>query len=175
VIHLSEELEQAIRDHAVADYPYECCGVLLGEVENGVKVATEIRRIENTHEDGHERRFRIAPEVLFQLDREERAGGPKVLGFYHSHPDHPARPSQYDRDHAAGWYSYIIVASRNGGTEHMTSWVAVDDTPSFRAERIQPWEGRREDDYRAVFADLNEDDRGRCLPLESVTGDLNPR
>lgn len=164
MIHLSDKHEAAIRDHAARDYPYECCGVLLGRVENGVKVVTETRPIDNTHEDGHERRFRISPEILFKLDREERAGGPKVLGFYHSHPDHPARPSQYDRDHAAGWYSYIIVTSLRDGTGRLTSWVAEDDRPAFRAERILPWEGRRQEDHESVMAALTEEDRKRCLP-----------
>lgn len=165
MIHLSEDVETAIRAHAVRDYPDECCGVMLGKVENDIKIVQEIRPIENTHEDGHERRFQISAEALFRLDREERAGGPKVLGFYHSHPDHPARPSEYDRDHAATWYSYVIVTSLSGDTGRLTSWVADESLPAFVAERTLPWTGHRVTDYEAVMAALTEEDRDRCLPF----------
>jgi proteasome lid subunit RPN8/RPN11 len=165
VIHLSEELESEIRAHAARDYPYECCGALMGRLVDGRKIVEEVRPIDNTHADGHERRFEISAEVMFKLDREERAGGRKVLGFYHSHPDHPARPSQYDRDHAANWYSYIIVSSMTGDTGRLTSWVADDQAPVFRAETIEPWTARRAADLEAVLLALSDEDRARCLPI----------
>ncbi len=165
MIRLSDEQEAAIRAHAVRDYPYECCGALLGRVENGVKVIAEVRPIENTHEDGHERRFQISADQMFALMVEERNGGWTTLGFYHSHPDHPARPSQYDRDHAFEGYSYVIVSSRKDGTGNLTSWEVVENVPSFRAERIEPWEGPRQQQYEAVMAALTDEDRDRCLAI----------
>src|SRR5437016_2799619 len=134
-IHLSKSLDAQIRAHAEKDYPMECCGVLLGTVgktvvavhhpadratcdmevrEEDLKVVTELRPLQNVHEEGHERRFRIAPDAFFHVERDARAAGLKVLGFYHSHPDHPAEPSEYDREWAWPWYSYIIVSVRNG-------------------------------------------------------------
>lgn len=155
-IRLSEPLEAEIRAHAARDFPYECCGVLLGAVERemlmthhpedadtcDMEVAPvevkEVRRLQalpNVHEDGHERRFLIAPEEMFRLEREARAGGLKILGFYHSHPNHPARPSEYDRDWAWPWYSYIIVNSTEGETGDMTFWTLDEDRGAFQPER----------------------------------------
>jgi len=133
-IRLSSALDAEIRAHAARDYPFECCGALLGKVENGVKIVTTLRPMENVHEEGHERRFRIDSKTVFQLMREERAGGPAVLGFYHSHPDHPARPSAYDREWASPWYSYIIVAVSNGEPREMTCWTLDDDGQAFQEE-----------------------------------------
>jgi proteasome lid subunit RPN8/RPN11 len=165
VIQLSDELEQQIRAHAVQDFPYECCGVMLGSVEGDTKTVHALKAIQNEHADGHERRYLISPDEMFRLDREARAGGYKILGFYHSHPNHPARPSIYDRDWAWPWYSYIIVSSKSGGTEQMTSWCLKDDSSAFTAERIEPWEGARVTDYEAVMSSLAEEDVARCLPL----------
>ena len=135
-IRLSSALEAEIRDHGARDYPYECCGVLLGDVERGtgVKVVQGLKPLPNVHEEGHERRFLIAPEEMLALERAARAGGPKVLGFYHSHPDHPARPSDYDRDWAWPWYSYIIVAVAKGVPADMTFWTLDEERNAFSAE-----------------------------------------
>lgn len=136
-IRLSEELTEAIRAHGAQDYPYECCGVMLGALEGETKVVTLLKPLPNVHEEGHERRFLISPEDMFRLLREERQGGPKVLGFYHSHPDHPARPSEYDREYASPWYSYIIVAVAQGTPQQMTCWILTEDRQQFESEEIQ--------------------------------------
>lgn len=136
-IRLSKAVADEIRAHAAHDYPYECCGVLLGEVQGTLKVVTAIKPLENVHEEGHERRFRIDEKAMFQLMREERAGGPKILGFYHSHPDHPARPSGYDLEWASPWYSYIIVAVAKGTPQEMTCWTLNDDGQAFEPEETE--------------------------------------
>jgi len=165
VIQLSEELEQQIREHAKRDFPYECCGVMLGSVAGEVKTVHTLKEMQNEHADGHERRYLISPDEMFRLDREARAGGNKTLGFYHSHPNHPARPSIYDRDWAWPWYSYIIVSSRDGGTEQMTCWTLNEESDAFAAERVEPWAGRRITDYSSVMSSLADEDVARCLPL----------
>lgn len=134
MIRLSDALETEIRAHAARDYPHECCGVLLGSLDGNTKVVETLRALPNVHAEGHERRYLIAPEEMFQLEREARAGGHKILGFYHSHPDHPARPSEYDRDWAWPWYSYLIVAVAQGEPQQMTGWTLDDDRTTFHPE-----------------------------------------
>src|SRR2546423_14946788 len=92
-IRLSEELRIAIRRHASTEYPYECCGAMLGNVEDEVKVVTQLKPVPNEHEEGHERRYLISANDMFQIERFARDNALSVVGFYHSHPDHPARPS----------------------------------------------------------------------------------
>jgi len=79
----------------------------------------------------------ISPQTMFALMQEERRTKRKVVGFYHSHPDHPARPSEYDRAWAMPWYSYIIVSVRGGQPAEMTNWILADDGSRFDPEEIQ--------------------------------------
>jgi proteasome lid subunit RPN8/RPN11 len=103
---LTSGVDAAIRAHGEQTYPHECCGALVGR--DGA--VTEIVALPNTTDEGPRRRFMVRPSD-YQL-AERRAGelGRDLLGFYHSHPDHPARPSQYDLDHAWPTFAYIIVA-----------------------------------------------------------------
>jgi len=78
---------------------------------------------------------------MFQLLREERTTGVKVLGFYHSHPNHPAVPSGYDRDWASPWYTYIIVSILDGTPDNLTAWVLDDDGAEFLPDEILSTEG----------------------------------
>ena len=81
-------------------------------------------------------RFLIDPKDHIHVRRAVRSRGLDVLGFYHSHPDHPARPSQYDLDHAWPFFSYIIVAVRAGTSEDMTSWRLREDRSAFDEESL---------------------------------------
>jgi proteasome lid subunit RPN8/RPN11 len=158
-IRLSREQIAAIRQHGVREFPRECCGVLLGDVEDGVKVVREVRPLENTFapdaefealayeeerkapkqtpEVARERRYLIAPEQMFALMREERQTGRKVLGFYHSHPNHPARPSIYDFKASFPWYSYLIISVQSGVSAELTAWQQDDEGRTFLQEDIQ--------------------------------------
>jgi len=136
------ELAQKIRAHGAQTYPHECCGALLGREEllDGRKIVREILGLYplvNRREDSPRNRFSVTSEDV--RDAEKAAGEQdlEVVGWYHSHPDHPARPSQYDRDHAWPWYSYIIVSVANGQPEDMTSWRLNDDRLEFSSERIE--------------------------------------
>lgn len=82
-------------------------------------------------------RFLIDPVELLRVEKEARQRGLEVLGFYHSHPDHPARPSEYDRDHAFPWYSYVIIAVGAGKPGSYTSWVLREDRSQFDNESIE--------------------------------------
>ena len=131
-VTLQGEVAERIRQHGVETYPNECCGALVGR--DGV--VTAIYPLPNTTEEGPRRRFLVRPQDY--RDAEKRAGelGGELLGFYHSHPDHPARPSQYDLDHAWPFFSYVIVSVRSGVPEDMTSWRLRDDRSQFDPEEL---------------------------------------
>jgi proteasome lid subunit RPN8/RPN11 len=91
----------------------------------------------NTFEaDEQYHRFSIDPMLQLKAEKEAEGTGKMVLGFYHSHPDHPARPSEYDREHAWPFYSYVIVAIEKGRAADMTSWVLDDATSRFAPQDI---------------------------------------
>ena len=140
---LTPEQDRQIRREADATYPNECCGIIYGVVKSGVRVVSRLQPVANAF-DEQERyhRFSISPE---QLMRAERAAGDRaelVLGFYHSHPDHPARPSEYDRQHAWPFYSYVIVAVPKGEATEMTSWMLDESTEQFVSQEIYPTDTR---------------------------------
>ncbi|MDR1637864.1 MAG: M67 family metallopeptidase [Treponema sp.] len=138
MIRLSAQWEKAIRLEGEKAYPGECCGVLLGRLEEGGgRLIESIIPIENAREEEERRhRFRIEPEDLMKAERKAAAQNRDVLGFYHSHPDHPARPSEYDREHAFPFYSYIIVSVEKTKAAELTSWRLSDDRREFSEELI---------------------------------------
>lgn len=139
MIELSEQNQSEVRTHGERDYPYECCGLLLGRfAENGAKVCLEIYPISNAREEGAKRnRFLIRPEELMRGEKHAAARGLDVVGFYHSHPDHSAIPSAYDLEHAWPVYSYVVVAVKSGQTEDLRSWEMQADRSRFDEERIE--------------------------------------
>jgi proteasome lid subunit RPN8/RPN11 len=138
VIHLEEERLEEIRRHGVADYPYECCGLLLGRFEDdGSKIVLETYPISNAREESAKRnRFLIQPEELLKGERYASGRKLEVVGFYHSHPDSPAVPSQYDLEHAWPTYSYIIVSTTPSKATDLYSWEQRPDRSQFDQEEI---------------------------------------
>jgi len=144
---ISAELAERIRAHGVETYPHECCGALLGRdsvVSNeGPSVSGTAPRevlalfqLVNRRDDSPRNRFSVTAEDVLLADKTAREEGLEVIGWYHSHPDHPARPSQYDRDHAWPWYSYVIVSVHAGAPKEMTSWRLQDDRTEFVEEEL---------------------------------------
>jgi len=106
----------AIRKHGEETYPYECCGVLLGQMnDDGARIVTSTARCGNTRDDSPHNRYHIDPKELVRIQREGRGRGEDIIGFYHSHPDHPARWSSTDLAEAH-WFScsYVITAVEKG-------------------------------------------------------------
>ena len=124
---LTGAVDEAIRLHGQETYPHECCGALVGG--NGRVTATVA--LPNTTEEGPRRRFLVRPSDYRLAEQRASELGGELLGFYHSHPDHPARPSQYDLDHAWPTFAYVIVAVANGAAGDMTVWFLKDDRSSF--------------------------------------------
>lgn len=136
MLRIPAALDEHIRAHGLATYPEECCGVMLGEESNGAREVREVLRIDNSRAEERQRRFLITPQDYRAAEREADERGMTLLGFYHSHPDHPARPSQYDLDHALPWHSYVVLAVADGRPADMTSWVMAEDRSAFSPEEL---------------------------------------
>ena len=136
VLHKNQRHE--IAQHGERDYPFECCGLLLGSFAANAKVVTEAYPISNAREESAKRnRFLITPEELMKGERYARQHKLEVVGFYHSHPDSPAVPSQYDLEHAWPTYSYIIVSTSADRAHDLFSWEQEPDRSRFKQEEIQ--------------------------------------
>lgn len=156
MLNLTQAQQQEIATHGESGYPDEVCGFLIGTASGEDKTVTRLKAIENSWDDSgtpefagtggddfatasRRRRFTIPPDEYYAADKEARERGEAILGFYHTHPDHPARPSQYDlalaREIFPG-YSYIILSVHDGKADEMTSHVLRDDYSDFYQETI---------------------------------------
>ena len=140
VLVLSEAIASQIEREGVAAYPNECCGILVGRDVAGERIVDKLIPMKNVFDAGEQyHRFSIDPLALAAADEDASKEGRVVLGFYHSHPDHPARPSEYDRTHVPPWnfYSHVIVAIANAKPVNMTCWRMDEESEQFEAEEIE--------------------------------------
>jgi proteasome lid subunit RPN8/RPN11 len=151
-LRISQAQVDAIREHGAHDYPNECCGIMLGSELDGAKVVRELAPISNLrHEqvrsedvlpladprrESERNRFLMDPREVARVEAEARARGLDIIGYYHSHPDHPARPSEYDREHAWPWLSYVIIRIEAGNPRDYASWILADDRSRFENEPV---------------------------------------
>ena len=153
---IGADIDVAIRAHGQETYPHECCGALVGSDDR----VTAAVALPNTTEEGPRRRFLVRPSDYREAERQASARGAELLGFYHSHPDHPARPSQYDLDHAWPTFAYIIVSvtgdslARHGAAGatagDMTVWFLKEDRSSFDEGRLNHAENSHPDSTEAL-------------------------
>ncbi len=152
-LQLNRDHLEAIRDHGRRDYPTECCGILLGHAKGDHKQVVEVIALKNLRREPEKarellpvadpdreterNRFLIDPRDQLRIEKGARAKGLEVVGYYHSHPDHPAQPSSYDREHAWPWYSYVIVSVQDADPKEVNSWVLAADRSRFEPEAIQ--------------------------------------
>ena len=137
-----------IGEHGAEAYPNECCGFLLGREESGARVIVEVAPLPNAWqtmennpyevrpEDSLRNRSLVDPKDYLRIDREAREKGLDIVSFYHSHPDHPARPSEFDRKHALPFFVYVILAVEKGIPREMTAWLLSRDFTQFLSEEI---------------------------------------
>ncbi|MAE64537.1 MAG: hypothetical protein CMJ18_09735 [Phycisphaeraceae bacterium] len=136
-LQLLPEHDRTIREHGERAFPHECCGFLLGrDRDDGREVVEVAAALNSRGELELHNRFTIEPEAFMRADRAARAAGLDILGFYHSHPDAPSRPSQYDLEHAWPVYSYVIVSVAGGAADELTSWVLRDDRSRFDPQPV---------------------------------------
>jgi len=135
---ITQSAQKTMILEAEAAYPDECCGFLLGKIEeDGEKSAVEALPVQNTREDGEKyHRFKIESADFMRSEREAARRGIAVTGIYHSHPDHPAAPSDYDTAHALPFYAYIIVNVNKGKAGDMTAFILKDDRSAWEAEPL---------------------------------------
>ncbi|HYR46724.1 MAG TPA: Mov34/MPN/PAD-1 family protein [Thermoanaerobaculia bacterium] len=126
----------AIREHGARAYPEECCGALLGVVEDGTVRVARVERIENARREERRRRYAIEPLEYARLEKRADSEGLSILGFYHSHPDHPAVPSEYDREHGLPFFHYVLVAVAAGVAGEVASFVLSEDRGVFDREEL---------------------------------------
>ena len=140
MLMLRAEADSGIRRHGRESYPHECCGALIGRD----RLVVEALALPNTTDGGPRRRFLVRPADYRAAERRATELGADLLGFYHSHPDAPARPSQYDLDHAWPVFAYVIVAVEGGEPRAMTSWRLRGDRSAFDEEAVAVDDNRHE-------------------------------
>lgn len=140
-IELTPQQLAEIQAHGAQTFPEECCGFLLGAAAPGHRVVKGLRPTRNVREaSARDRRYLVDPRAFLEAETEARASRWEIVGIYHSHPNEAAVPSDYDREHAWPWYSYLILSVLDSRPDALRSWVLRDDRSCFDEERllIQP-------------------------------------
>ena len=133
---MNEGQAMEIRRHGEKDYPHETCGLIAGSKQGDRTIVTRLVPLTNTRTDSAHNRYNIDPDQYRQMEKELDAAGLEIVGIFHSHPDHPAEPSEYDRERALPWWSYVIVSVREGRAAEIKSWRLADDRRVFNEEPI---------------------------------------
>jgi proteasome lid subunit RPN8/RPN11 len=135
MIQVEPNIEQLMLDDARQAFPDECCGFLFGKEEGDDRILTDILVVNNSKEGDKRRRFEIAPKDYLKAERYADKTGQTLLAVYHSHPNHPAIPSEHDRVAAQPFFSYLIVSVQDGKIDHARSW-RLNDDQQFEEETI---------------------------------------
>ena len=138
MITVTNEQIAEIERHGERQYPYECGGMLIGHLAaDGSKSLVELLPMENAMDQSEQHnRVLITPKDVLRAERYAREKKLDVIGYYHSHPDHPARPSQFDLDHALPVWTYIIVSVEQGTAADVRAWEMENDRSKFNEEEI---------------------------------------
>jgi len=139
MLKLNHNSLRRIQLHAMRTYPEECCGVLLGKGEGNARIVRSVVELRNQNDANRERRFLVTPEDYRKAEEHAQREGIEILGFYHSHPDHPAAPSQFDLEHALPNWSYVIISVDDGVPGAMASWSLQHDRSHFEQEKIEAY------------------------------------
>ena len=136
-LEMNSAILKEIHVHGESAYPEEGAGLLLGEVDNGSKRVTQILNLTNTREESaRHNRYLLGPEDYARGEEEAERLGLEVLGVFHSHPDHPNVPSEFDREWAWPWFSYLITSVRSQMAMESRSWRLTEDRSGFVEERV---------------------------------------
>ena len=135
----TESILNDIRQHGADAYPEEGCGFLLGTVtDEGKNRVTALQRATNRHPEWRTRRYQLTADDYREADTAAQKQGLDVVGIYHSHPDHPAEPSETDLEEATfPGYTYVIASVHDGTPETLTAWTLAPDRSEFRQEAIE--------------------------------------
>ena len=136
MIRLKKGDLESIKQIAQDTYPHECCGIMVGLVEGDIKSVSELIPAVNERTDSPANRYRITSDFVQKIEARLRNTDSSIVGFFHSHPDVPARPSAYDQEHAWPWYSYLIVSVMKGQAGEVLNWKLKNDRSAFDPEDI---------------------------------------
>ncbi|MDT8317244.1 MAG: M67 family metallopeptidase [bacterium] len=136
MIHIKKDHLDHIETHGKEGFPNEVCGIILGVSKSGKKEALKLIRGTNLNSDRSHDRYELDPKDLLKAERDARDSGMEIIGFYHSHPDHPDTPSEFDRERAWPDYSYIISSIMGGKEASTKSWLLNDESHIFEEEKI---------------------------------------
>lgn len=138
ILNIPADIMDQIRENGEKAYPEEGAGLMLGHEENGIRSVERILVLKNAREDGaRHNRYLITAEDMLQGEKEAAKLNLSIIGIFHSHPDHPNHPSEFDREFAVPWYSYLITSVHQGQAGESRSWRLVDDRAGFNPEQIQ--------------------------------------
>lgn len=136
-IQISKDLYTQITAHLQAAYPNEGAGLLFGSANGDGKTVKAMQPFANQFESGEQyHRYLITAQDMLAGELEAERLGLDVVGIFHSHPDHPAQASEYDREYALPWYAYVIVSVQKGRAAYVQAWVLTDDRNKFNEEQV---------------------------------------
>jgi proteasome lid subunit RPN8/RPN11 len=136
MLHVPATVMERLRAHLEAGYPNEACGALIGHADGGVHRVIDFRPMRNTITDRPRDRYALDPLEQLQVQKEAEASGLEIIGFAHSHPDHPPVPSRFDTDHAWTFYSYVVASVQQGRFAEARSW-RLTDGQRFEEEGLE--------------------------------------
>ena len=136
MIQIPSSILREIYDHIEASYPHECCGLMVGTLRAGKYAVHTFRKCRNLNTERAHDRYELDPLCMLKVQREFENGPWDIIGIYHSHPDHPSRPSQTDTDRAFPVYSYVIVSVQKGTVASAQSWVLNENEKKFYEEPL---------------------------------------
>lgn len=138
ILEIPETILEEIYAHGEAAYPEEGAGLLLGSANGDGRRVAAIAKIANAREDGaRHNRYLITAQDMLRGEEEAMRQGLDVVGVFHSHPDHPDRPSEFDREWALPWFSYLITSVQSGRAAESRSWRLSEDRSIFEEEKIK--------------------------------------
>jgi proteasome lid subunit RPN8/RPN11 len=132
MVEINKELLDKLIEHAQKSYPYESCGILVGQPGK----IMDVNFVENKIMERKRDRYEIDPGDFLKVDKLTREKGQEIIGFYHSHPDHPALPSDFDIEHAWPEYIYIIISVVNGNKHNVKAWKLFPDNKKIKEEEL---------------------------------------
>ena len=136
MITLQTGIDRAIRDHGVETYPNECCGAMLGSIDDGSKLVREAMPLENSFAGAQAARYELRPEDLLAADRAARERQMDLIGIYHSHPDCGAYFSETDLKNSCPWYSFVVLSIQKGEFDHANSWLPNPEQTEAAKEEL---------------------------------------
>ena len=135
-LQITQELVDKMNAHGVEVFPFECCGFIFGEDREEGRLVTEVLPANNAKQGDQRRRFEIDPLEYLKAERHALSTDTTLIGIYHSHPNHPAIPSEHDLKQAVPFFSYIILSVEPDGVKDLTSW-QLGQEKQFEKEEIQ--------------------------------------